>query len=282
MAALYKPNGEERVLEFYYTDIAKTYQILLTKQGSHVITDDFKPYTTRIETPFSVWRSIARGEISGQEAMFRRHYKVLGDFNLMMKWDNLFGSSAPSKRKEQKPRSKTNMVLLLAPWIVIWVAIAINPIVGGAVGIAAAALIPLLWIAFRPVIYEQISIPIVVGLSLMALLGADVRLIVSGSYLLFGLLWLIGAYPKIPLTAHYSAMGYGEEAAFANPLFISTNRILTGAWGVLYLITPIWTYIVMETELSPYVGAINSILPALMGAFTAWFQKWYPARYARG
>lgn len=85
-------------------------------------------------------------------------------------------------------------------------------------------------------------------------------------------------FPKIPLTAYYSAAGYGDEKAFANPLFISTNRILTAAWGVLYLVTPIWTYILMGTSLSPYIGFINSVLPALMGAFTAWFQRWYPAR----
>lgn len=282
MAALYKPDGVERIIEFYYTDIEKTYQILLKKQGSEVITDDFRPYTTRIETPYSVWRSIARGEISGQEAMFQRLYKVIGDFSLMLKWDDLFGEQTPPKRSEHKTPHKTNMMLLLAPWIVIWIAMAVNSIVGGATGIAVAALIPLLWIKFRPVVYEQISIPIVAGLSLAVLLGADVRLIVCASYLIFGLMWFTGAFPKVPLTAHYSAEGYGGERALENPLFIRTNRILTIAWGVLYLVTPIWTYILMGTGLSPYVGLINSILPALMGAFTAWFQKWYPSRYASG
>lgn len=281
MAALYRPDGVERIVEFNYTDIGKTYQLLLTKQGAEVITGKFKPYTTRIETPYSVWRSIARGEISGQDALFQHLYKVLGDFSLMLKWDDLFGAAAPTIRREQKPQHKTNMLLLLAPWIVIWTAIAINPTVGSAAGILAAALIPLLWLVFRPVVYEQISIPIVAGLSLAALLGGDVRLIVPAGYFLFGLLWLIGAFPNIPLTAHYSAMGYGLEKAFANPLFIRTNRILTAAWGVLYLITPIWTYLLMGTELSPYVGLINSVLPLLMGAFTAWFQKWYPARFVR-
>ncbi len=282
MAALYKPDGVERIIEFYYTDIEKTYQILLKKQGSEVITDDFKPYTTRIETPYSVWRSIARGEISGQEALFQRLYKVTGDFSLMLKWDDLFGEQTLPKRSEHKTTHKTNMVLLLAPWIVIWIAMAINSVVGGAIGIAVAALIPLLWIKFRPVVYEQISIPIVAGLSLAVLLGVDVRLIVSASYLIFGLMWFTGAFPEVPLTAYYSAEGYGGERAFENPLFISTNRILTIAWGVLYLVTPIWTYILMGTVLSPYVGLINSVLPALLGAFTAWFQKWYPSRYASG
>lgn len=282
MAALYRPDGAERVLEIHYTDIDKTYQILLTKQGAEVVTGGSAPYTTRIETPYSVWRSISHGEISGQKALSQRLYKVLGDFSLMLRWDELFGASSVSKRYEAAPLRKTNMLILLVPWIVIWIAPAINSTIGSAISIAVAACIPLLWLKFRPVVYEQISVPIVAGLSLAALFGADIRLIVSGSYLAFGLIWTIGAFPKIPLTAHYSAANYGEERAFENPLFISTNRILTVAWGVLYLVTPVWTYILMGTGVSPYIGLINSILPALMGVFTAWFQKWYPARWARG
>ena len=282
MAALYKPDGAERVLEMHYTDIGKTYQILLTKQGSEVVADGFAPYTTRIETPYSVWRSISRGEISGQDALFQRLYRVLGDFSLMMKWDELFGPSTPLKQHEADPSRKTNMLIFLVPWIIIWVVLGIDSTVGGAIGIAVAACVPLLWLKFRPIVYEQISVPIVAGLSLAALFGVDIRLIVPGSYLAFGLIWTIGAFLKIPLTAHYSSVKYGGEKAFENPLFISTNRILTAAWGVLYLFTPIWTYILMGLGFSHYIGLINSILPALMGVFTAWFQKWYPARWARG
>ncbi len=281
MAALYRPDGMERVVEFYYTDIDKTYQLLLTKQGSKVITDDFTPYTTRIETPYSVWRSISRNEITGQDALFQRLYKVLGDFSLMLKWDELFGTSVPLVQSDAGSSRKTNMLILLVPWIVIWTAIAINSTIGSAVGIIVAMLVPLSWLLFRPVVFEQISIPAVAGLSLAVLFGADTRLIVSGSYLLFGLMWIIGAFTKIPLTAYYSAANYGEERAFANPLFISTNRILTAVWGGLYLVTPIWTYYLMGTAFAAYTGLINSVLPALMGIFTAWFQKWYPAQYAK-
>lgn len=282
MAALYRPDGAERVLEIHYTDIDKTYQILLTKEGSEVITEGFTPYTTRIETPYPVWCSISRGEISGQEALFQRCYKVLGDFSLMLNWDELFGASSLSKSCKEEPLRKTNMLILLLPWIVIWTSVAINSTIGSAISIAVAAFIPLFWLKFRPVVYEQISVQVVVILSLAVLFGLDIRLVVPVSYLCFGLMWIIGAFPKIPLTAHYSATNYGEDKAFANPLFISTNRILTTAWGVLYLVTPIWTYILMGTGFSPYIGLINSIFPALMGLFTAWFQKWYPARWARG
>ncbi|MCL2837672.1 MAG: NAD(P)H-dependent oxidoreductase [Oscillospiraceae bacterium] len=91
MAATYKHDGKERVLEMCYTDIDKTYQILLTEQGAEVITDNFKEYTTRIETPYSLWQAIGRGEVSGTMALLKRKYKVLGDMAIMMKWDKLFG-----------------------------------------------------------------------------------------------------------------------------------------------------------------------------------------------
>lgn len=280
MAALYIPDGIERVLEFYYTDIDKTYQILLTPSGSEVISENFRPFTTKIETPFSVWRSIARGEISGQEAMFKRQYRVLGDFELMLKWDKLFGSSARPKAAVETQCRKTNMSVLLAPWLVIWITVAINGVAGGIAGVLAAAALPLLWLIFQPVLFEQITVPVVVALSLSLLLGADPRVILPISYGAFGFMWLVGAFTKKPLTSYYSANSYGNEKAFDNPLFMRTNRILTAAWGVLYLITTIWTYLLMGTSLSPYTGLINSVCPALMGVFTLWFQKWYPAYWA--
>jgi len=290
MAALYKPDGKNRVLEFFYTDINKRYQILLTPNGSQVIDEgspeDFRPYTTRIETPFSVWRSIALGEISGQDALMQGKYKVLGDFGLMIKWNDLFGDSASVKPAAENGSAsgrerKTNMAVLLAPWIAVWVALAINPLWGGIAGVALATFVPLLWFYFKPVPFEQIGIPIVAGFSLATLLGADPRIVVSISYAAFGLMWLVGAFTKTPLTAYYSANNYGGDKAFEIPLFTRTNRILTAAWGVLYLVMLVLAYIIMGTSLSQFVGLVSSIPPVFMGLFTVWFQRWYPARWAK-
>ena len=122
----------------------------------------------------------------------------------------------------------------------------------------------------------------IAGLSLGILLGVESPIIITISYTAFGLLWTVGAFTKIPLSAYYSSVNYGEERAFSNPLFIHTNRILTAAWGVVYLCSSIWTYFIMLSSFSQYVGLINSIIPALMGVFTLWFQKWYPAQRAKG
>ena len=101
------------------------------------------------------------------------------------------------------------------------------------------------------------------------------------SYGIFGLMWLVTAFLPTPLTAYYSAYGYGGDAALDNPLFVRTNRILTACWGVLYLVTPLWSTYLLASPAANLAGAINSVCPALMGAFTIWFQRWYPAHYAR-
>ena len=111
---------------------------------------------------------------------------------------------------------------------------------------------------------------------------ATTRIETPLSYLSFGVMWTVTCFSKIPLTAHYSMNGYNGEDALQNPLFMKTNWILTLMWGILYLLTPIWTYFIMGTKIKSYIGAVNSILPILMGIFTVWFEKWYPAKIARG
>lgn len=86
----------------------------------------------KIETPFTVWSDIACGKISGEEAMMKQMYKVKGDFDLMIHWNHYFGDTTNEVEndKEVKENSKTNMMILLLPWVVLWVATSINGYVG--------------------------------------------------------------------------------------------------------------------------------------------------------
>ena len=276
-----------------YTDEDVSVQIVLTKDGQRVVTEDFLPYTTCIRTPLSVWQSIARGEISGTQALMEHRYTVDGDFDTMLRWDELFGpagadtgvgkegahgeagtSPAPDARR-------TNMNMMLLPWIVCFIAIPIDTWIGGIVSILSAAILPLLFLKWKPTVYDYVTIPLIAVAGLMSLMGVPARFVVSGSYLAFGIMWFSSVFFKLPLSAHYSMNQYGYEKALSNALFIVTNRILSCCWGVLYLLTPIWTYVLMGGPIASYTGLINSVLPALMGIFTVWFQKWYPAYYAR-
>jgi len=282
MASSYRPDGKNRVLEIAYTDINKTYQLLLTGNGAEVITENFKKYTTRIETPLTVWRSINLGKISGPEALFQRRYRVLGDFNIILHWDELFISSASKSEKPaaRKWQRKPNIGLLQLPWIIFWVLMVINPKAGAGAGILMAASMPLLWLVFTSVIYEQLSVLLISGLSLAVFLGAGKDTVILTGYGVFGLMWLISTFTKIPLTAHYSANYYGEGRALTDRLFLRTNRIITAAWGILFFLTPSWTSIFINMKMKAFAIIINCALPAILGILTVLFVKWYPVRWA--
>ena len=305
MAVLYRKesySGREQVLEMYYTDVDECYQIVMGKNGGRVVTDGSVTATTRIETPLSLWRSIAAGEIRGDEALMNQLYKVKGDFNLLLKWDDYFvglGDNAGNARKKAKgdsgpeavekaaggihvPKRGTNMQIMLIPWMAFWISVGINSKIGSFVSIGVCAWVPLLFYHNKKTLYDILSAAFVSGFSIAVLLGASVRAVLPLSYLTFGVMWTLTCFCKIPLTAHYSMNGYNGEDALKNPLFMKTNRILTLMWGILYLATPVWTYFIMGTQMKSYIGAVNSILPILMGIFTVWFEKWYPAKIARG
>ena len=289
MAALYNPKsykGKDFVLEMNYTDIDKRYQIILGEKESQVLTADFREYTTKIETPYTLWCDIASGKIRGDEAMMKGLYKVKGEFDVMLHWDNYFGGGKEESDKEDKKEpmqtAKTNMMLVLLPWIVFWVAVSIDAFVGGLISIGTCIAISLLFFKNKKTIYDVISSGAVILYSTIIVCTQKTGILLPVSYLSFGLMWAISCLTKIPLTAHYSANDYNGESALANPLFLKTNWILTMMWGVLYILTAILTYFVMKTSLASYLGIINNILPIFMGIFTGWFQKWYPAKVARG
>lgn len=298
MAALYRKEnypGKDMVLEMCYTDLDKRYQIVLGEAGSKVLTENFAVSTTVIETPYTVWKDIASGVITGEDALMQQKYRVKGDFCLMLQWDKYFGSGEGAVGGEETsangqsgqaglhlPIKPTTMNRLLIPWITFWVAAAIDGYVGALVSIAVCAMMDLIFYRNKRTIYDVLSQLGVAFFAILLLTGVPVRAVVPLAYLGFGLMWKLSCLTKIPLTAHYSMNDYNGERALHNPLFMKTNRILTLAWGILYLVTPIWTYMIMGTSVASLTGAINSVLPALMGAFTGWFQKWYPAKVARG
>ena len=283
MAALYNKaaySGKEIVLEMVYTDIGKRYQVILGKDGSTVLSDNFRPPTTTIETPYSLWLSIAAGEERGEDALMQQKYRVTGDFSLMINWDTYFGSQEPETVQVMKEKPST-MMLLLLPWMAFWIGTSVfDSFTAGLISIAVSVLLPLVFQKNRVLIFDHISTAAVSLCSILLLVGVGMELALPLSYFLFGLMWTVLGFSKIPLTAHYSVNDYGGNM-MDNPLFIKTNRILTLCWGVLYLLMTAWTFYFIDAGME-WIGTANSMLPMLMGLFTIWFQKWYPAHVARG
>ena len=282
MSALYTPQANapktEKHIEFFFSDINETYQIRIHENKAEVVKDTatFAPYSVRIETPFDVWRNISSDKISGTEALYQRKYRVVGDFPLMTTLMSGFSVG----RKNQEPKKKRSLMIFLSPFIALWVLLPALGSIGAYAAILTSASVPLLTRFFRLSPYDSGGAFIISALSLAFLAGVPYEIIVILSYILFGGLWLISLLFRIPLCAWYSANNYGEDDAFANPLFIRTNRILAGLWGLLYICTSVWTWFLLMTAFAPYIGLINSLPPVLMGIFTVAFVKWYPAHYA--
>lgn len=283
MALLYNKNSwntKDKVLEMYYTDIDKRYQIIMKKDTHEVIDKDFVEFTTKIETPFEVWKKISANELDAKEAMLNHMYRIKGDFELMTRWNEYFGyeSSNSSYKTEEKP---TNMAMMLFPWIIIWIFLSIDSKLGANIGIIACSALFLLFIKYRATIFEYISIFLVTTICLLSLNDFSVNILLPISYLSFGLMWLFTVFQKNPLTSYYSMNDFGGSEALKNPLFIRTNKIITLYWAILYMLTPIWTYYLLSSKYAGIISIINSILPILLVLFTNWFSKWYPGYYAR-
>ena len=290
MAALYKKDaydGKERVLEIHFTDLEHTYQIRLSKAGSEVFTDESLSSTTRIDTPFTVWSAISRGEIGGAEALGKQMYTVSGDFSLMIDWDKFFGSASVVKKTEKTPQNtieqkKPSMMTMLIPWITFWIAVSIHPEVGAVITLLVVATTPFIMRKHNFVIWDQLSMAAVALLSAAANITGNGALPTNIGYLVFGLFWLLSCLTKEPLCATYVKYNYGGESAHQNPLFMKTNYILAAAWGVLYVLTAVWTFLLKKAGFGNVLILVNNLIPVLMGLFTGWFEKWYPARMARG
>lgn len=290
MAALYNKDaydGKDRVLEIHFTDLDHTYQIQLSKTGSEVFTDGRLSPTTRIDTPFTVWSAISRGEIGGAEALGKQMYTVSGDFSLMIDWDKIFGSASVVKKTEKTPQNtieqkKPSMTTMLIPWITFWIAVSIHPEVGAVITLLVVATVPFIMRKHKFVIWDQLSMAAVAILSAAANITGNGVLPTNIGYLVFGLFWLLSCLTKEPLCAAYVKYNYGGENAHQNPLFMKTNYILAAAWGTLYVLTAIWTFLFKKAGFENVLILVNNLIPILMGLFTAWFEKWYPARMARG
>lgn len=299
MAALYDPaswDGRDRVLEMNYTDLGKSYRIKLGRNGSELLTDGSLAPTTVIETPWQVWKDISANKIGGAEALAKHLYRVTGDFSLMTGWDRFFpqnGRSAAEKSAEPAGREpkKPLMWVMIAVWMLLWTAVPTDTFVGAVIAAAGSALMPVMLAGHETTKYDRLTGVSVSALSLLALVfhttglwGVDTvlagRLMPDIGYLIFGLMWFISAFTAEPLCAAYVKYGYGGDRAFSNPIFMTTNRILAAAWGVLYLILAPAAFLLQSSGLAAVSVILCTAAPLIMGGFTVWFEKWYPAHVA--
>jgi multimeric flavodoxin WrbA/putative sterol carrier protein len=283
MSALYKPHGEDKeiTLEFYFTDLEKTYQLVLGKTKCTFKAENFLPCTMRIETSFEVWAAISEGKLSGQDALFQHKYRVTGDFSALEFLERCFSGKKNAGSVEKGAPKKRAMWLFILPWTAFWTAVPLSPDFGIYLALVLTAAMPVFSAVKKLTVYDAISVFCVVVLSVLTLIDFNLPLVVTFSYGLFGLLWLSSIGTPIPLSAWYSSNKYGGDAAFTNPLFLLTNKIISIGWGGVYIISCTWVWAVMHSYYYQLAGLINMACPLVMGIFTAVFSKRFPAYYAR-
>jgi hypothetical protein len=199
----------------------------------------------------------------------------------MIHWDEYFGGGqiggkpARPMQKQNKPE-KRSLLFCILPFSLFWTLVNVLPELGAYITIIAAASVPLFMRTFSLTLYDVISSFSVIALSI-ASLYLPLRFVMALSYGVFAALWLVSSLcTKMPLSAWYVAQDYGGEAAYQNPLFIRTNKIIDTGWGILYVVC----CLLMAAGVYGYAILVNTGGSLVMGIFTVWFQKWYPAYYA--
>ncbi len=91
-ASVYKPHRGpgDIVLEMYFTDIQKTYQMVLGQESCAVLTDHFRPFSARAEASYPVFEEMAKGTKSPAMALLKGQVKTKGDLRILKRLEDFF------------------------------------------------------------------------------------------------------------------------------------------------------------------------------------------------
>jgi putative sterol carrier protein len=91
-ASVYKPHQgpKDIVLEIYFTDIQRAFQMVLGKESCTVLTEGFLPFDARAEAAYPVFEDMAKGRKSPAMELIKGHVKTKGDMRILKKLDEYF------------------------------------------------------------------------------------------------------------------------------------------------------------------------------------------------
>lgn len=82
--------GHDIVLNFYISDLNKTYQVILTKTNCIISEKDFFDYTTKIETKSEIIKKIINGDFNRYKELISNDTKIYGDLECALKLNEYF------------------------------------------------------------------------------------------------------------------------------------------------------------------------------------------------
>lgn len=268
------------LLELYFTDVKKTYQMDITSEGCRLIEGKEREYTTRIETPYPLWKGVSEGKVSATDALYDHKYRVLGDFSVMYNLEKMFTPERPVKPEVDK-RKNPFLLWFLLPYIVMWCTLPFGNFVGGiATACAIAAGLVIQWF-YKSTVYERISHICALAVVVMTILDVNNAILVPIPYLVYGIIWMSTVFMRVPLTGHYMYGKFGGKAALNNKLYLRTNRITTIVWAAYYLVAGVISCFAPLFGLGSLWGLVANLPVSLVGVFTVVFVKKYVPAYGR-
>ena len=295
MADLYDPTVEENLSAVFQFDFEDEHYFIVINDGAAVaykgVYDDADMV---VRSPKQVWDAISCGAKNGETALMNGEYTVEGNMSFIMKLDRLFGgrenapSTQPNAEAPVTDRGPIHLsgglwlTVAFIPWMVQWI---LGSVRGDGIPYLASALVSLVIFLYhfgtnRTTLFEKGTLLYALVALPSAFFGAELFLkwqwVFSNLYL--GGLWGLSLAGRYSLTAEYMRLDY-PKTVWLTDAFQLTNRAITAAWSIYYLFVVLLRILEIAAPidgLAVNVSTFGSL--GLMFGFTAWFQKWFPAK----
>jgi hypothetical protein len=273
-----------------------------------------------VHSPVAVWEAVSDGSLEGAHGLMSGQYRVDGDLSLFVRMNEWFsgrpgedaevraettaGDAAPrddarsgttdSDDGVRAPRGGFGrgpvrlsgggwITAAFLPWIVIWSARLYDSPPWSSLPALGLALLLCLYhlLTNRIALFEAGTL--VFTCIHAALAFADVAHYTINAplyqHLFLAALWTGSLTRRNSLTAEFM-QHYYPRVAQESRAFIDTNRILTAAWSLYYIVSATLHFAAIQT--GSRASALVYLLLVPISWFTNWFQKWYPARLVEG
>lgn len=277
-------------LEFEFTDTSENAYFTINNNSIEITSGQAADPELKIITTTENWMRVSNGEVDGAQAIMDGLYKVEGDMSLMMKMDILFAgteSTAVEKKKKKEKfygiKGSSWMGIAFIPWTISWIALGFNTTIATLLPLIVSLTVLVLKKRVKAVTFFEIMTFINFG-ALSILNYFKPELINNyGIYIncfSLSLIWGSSVFSNISLTAEYSIHDE-EEQLVGNPIFDSTNELLTLFWAILYAFQGFTLITLTNLGLSKFSWIII-LLFLIAGKFTKFFAGWYPEYLIKG
>ncbi len=203
-----------------------------------------------IITPSDVWLGISDGGTSGRDALLDGLYEARGDFDLLLRFDQLFrrphevSEDAPPDQRPAGPVHLSGMgwlVVGFVPWILLWLDLERLGL-GGQQSVVVPLVLSVALVAYRHSVAELtwfevstlVFCLVVVLTSLVAREWLESWKSALGR-LALGAIWLVPeALGREPLSTAYSKWRYRREL-WVHSTFLHVNAVISLVWGWVFL-----------------------------------------------